>query len=186
MQATALAISAPDTSEYAPYYGKYIALVPGHDAVAALEDQPRETLALLSPLSEEQGNYRYALDKWSIKDMLGHVIDAERVFAYRALRFARNDQTPLASFEQDDYVRSGDFGDRRLADLIEEFVAVRRATVWLFRTLSREAWMRRGIASDNPVSVRAIAYIIAGHELHHRKILREKYLRAIPQVGLAR
>ena len=179
MQATAQAIATPDPSEYAPYYGRYITLVPGADVVAALEDQPRETLALLSTLSEEQGDYRYAPDKWSIKDMLGHVIDAERVFSYRALRFARNDQTPLASFEQDDYVRTGNFADRRLADLIEEFVAVRRATVWLFRQLSAEASMRRGIASGNPVSVRAIAYIIAGHELHHRRVLQEKYMSAV-------
>lgn len=176
MQATAQAIAAPDSSEYAPYYAKYITLVGGHDVVAALEDQPRQTLALLSTLSEEQGNYRYAPDKWSVKEMLGHVIDAERVFSYRALRFARNDRTPLASFEQDDYVRASGCGDRRLADLIEEFVCVRRATVWLFRALSPDAWMRRGIASDNPVSVRAIAYIIAGHELHHRRVLQENYL----------
>jgi|SRR5580658_103379 hypothetical protein len=175
MPATAPAIAAPDASEYAPYYGKYIALVGGHDIVAALEDQPHDTLALLSDLTDEEGNYRYAPDKWSIKEMLGHLIDAERVFSYRALRFARNDRTPLASFEQDDYVRSGNFADCRLADLIEEFVAVRRATVWLFRQLSAEAWMRCGIASDNPVSVRAVAYIIAGHELHHRRILKEKY-----------
>ena len=178
MQATAQAIAPPDTSEYAPYYGRYITLVGGNDVIAALEDQPRETLALLSTLSEEQGDYRYAPDKWSIKEMLGHVIDAERVFSYRALRFARNDRTPLASFEQDDYVRSGDFGDRRLTDLIEEFVSVRQATLWLFRQLSAEAWMRRGIASGNPVSVRAVAYIIAGHELHHRRVLQEKYLSA--------
>lgn len=178
MQATARAIAAPDPSEYAPYYGRYITLVGGHDVVAALEDQPRETLALLSGLTEEQGDYRYAPDKWSIKEMLGHVIDGERVFSYRALRFARNDRTPLASFEQDDYVRGGNFADRRLGDLIEEFVCVRRATVWLFRALSPDAWMRRGVASDNPVSVRAIAYIIAGHELHHRTVLKEKYLTA--------
>lgn len=168
-------ITAPDPSEYAPYYGRYITLV-GGDVVAALEDQPRETLGLLSALTEEQGDYRYAPGKWSIKEVLGHVIDAERVFAYRALRFARHDVTPLASFEQDDYVRAGGFGDRRLADLIEEFICVRRATVWLFRTLSPQAWMCQGIASDNAVSVRAVAYIIAGHELHHQRGLREHYL----------
>jgi hypothetical protein len=179
MQATAQAIAAPDASEYAPYYDRYITLVGGNDVIAALEDQPRETLALLSTLSEEQSDYRYAPDKWSIKEMLGHVIDAERVFSYRALRFARDDRTPLASFEQDDYVRAGGFADRRLADLIEEFVSVRRATVWLFRQLSAEAWMRRGIASGNPVSVRAIAYIIAGHELHHRRVLQEQYMSAV-------
>lgn len=179
MQPTARTIAAPDPSEYAPYFDRYIRLVGGSDVVAALEDQPRETLALLSTLSEEQGDYRYAPDKWRIKEMLGHVIDAERVFSYRALRFARNDRTPLASFEQDDYVRSGDFGDRRLTDLIEEFVAVRRASVLLFSQLSAEAWMRRGTASGNAVSVRAVAYIVAGHELHHRAVLKEKYLTAL-------
>ena len=177
MHATAQAIAASDPTEYAPYYGRYITLVGGDDVVAALEDQPRETLALLSTLSEEQGDYRYAPGKWSVKEMLGHVIDTERVLTYRALRFARNDRTPLASFEQDDYVRAGDFADCRLADLIEEFVCVRRASLWFFRQLSAEAWMRRGIASGNEVSVRAIAYIVAGHELHHRQVLREKYLR---------
>ncbi|MGA2739817.1 MAG: DinB family protein [Bryobacteraceae bacterium] len=177
-QASTQAVAAPDPSEYAAYYGKYITLVGGNDVVSALEDQPRETLALLSGLSEQQGDYRYAPGKWSVKEMLGHVIDAERVFAYRALRFARNDGTPLASFEQDDYVRAGGFGERRLADLIEEFVCVRRASVWLFRELSPEAWMRQGVASGNPVSVRAVAYIIAGHELHHRTILKEKYIGA--------
>jgi hypothetical protein len=111
--------------------------------------------------------------------MLGHVTDAERVFSYRALRFARADQTPLASFEQDDYVRNANFSASRLADLIDEFVCVRRATVWLFRSLSPEAWMQRGVASGNPVSVRAVAYIIAGHELHHRRELQEKYLTAL-------
>jgi hypothetical protein len=178
MQATPQGIGAPEPSEFAPYFAKYISLVGGHDVVAALEDQPRETLALISGLTEEQGDYRYAPGKWSIKEMLGHIIDAERIFSYRALRIARNDPTPLASFEQDDYVRTGNFGDCRLGDLIEEFIAVRRATVWLFRQLSADAWMRRGIASDNPVSVRAIAYIITGHELHHRRILQEKYLAA--------
>lgn len=176
MQATAKAMTAPDASEYAAYYGKYITLVEGSDVLAKLEDQPRDTLALLSGLSDEQGDYRYAPDKWSIKEVLGHIIDTERVMAYRALRFARNDQTPLASFEQNGYVTAGDFAACRMADLIEEFVAVRRASIWLFRQLSAEAWMRRGIANDNPVSVRAIAYIIAGHELHHRAILKGKYL----------
>lgn len=179
MSAIVPTIGAPEATEYAPYYGRYIGLVGRPDVVTALEDQPRDTLALLSGLAEEQGDYRYASDKWSIKEMLGHVVDTERVFSYRALRFARNDATPLASFEQDGYVRAGEFGDRSLADLIEEFIAVRRATVWLFRGLSTEAWTRIGIASGNPVSVRALAYIVAGHELHHRNVLKEKYLPAL-------
>jgi hypothetical protein len=108
--------------------------------------------------------------------MVGHVIDTERIFAYRALRIARNDPTPMEGFEQDDYVRYGGFAASSLVDLMEEFACVRRASVWLFRKLSPEAWMRRGIASQNEISVRAIAYVIAGHELHHRQVLREKYL----------
>lgn len=169
-------ITAPIAGEYAAYYGRYIELVPSGDVVTALGAQPGETLELLSRIPEEQGDYRYAPGKWSIKQVLGHIIDAERVFAYRALRFARNDAQPLASFEQDGYVLEGAFGDSRLADLIDQFVCVRRSTVWLFRSLPPQAWMRQGIASDNPVSVRALAYIIAGHELHHRRILKEKYL----------
>lgn len=182
-KAVASVVSPPDPSEYAPYYGRYIALVRGADVVDALEEQPRETLAVLSTLSEEQGDFRYAPEKWSVKEMLGHVIDAERVFSYRALCFARNDQTPLASFDQDDYVRNSNSADARLADLIDEFVSVRRATVWLFRGLSQDAWMRRGVANGDPVSVRAIAYIIAGHEVHHRRILREKYFPGPPVEG---
>ena len=173
------AIAAPDASEYAPYFGRYISLVSGPDVVAALEDQPRETVGLLSMLSEEQGNFRYEAGKWSIKEMLGHVIDTERIFAYRGLRIARGDQTPLATFEQDDYVRAANFDGCRLADLIDEFVCVRRSSVLLFRQLRPEAWTRRGTASNNPVSVRAVAYIIAGHELHHRRVLQEKYLSAL-------
>lgn len=179
MHAAPQAIAPPETSEYAPYFGRYISLVPGGNVLAALEDQPRETLSLLSTMTDEQGDYRYAPGKWSIKELLGHVIDTERIFAYRALRFARNDQTPLASFEQDGYIAAANFSACRLADLIEEFMAVRRATVWLFRQLSAEAWMRHGTASGNPASVRAIAYIIAGHELHHRRILQEQYLNAL-------
>ena len=179
MQPSAALISAPDPSEYAPYYGKYISLVPVTHVLAALESQPRETVAMLSTLSDHQGDFRYAPGKWTIKETLGHVIDSERVFSYRALRFARNDQTPLPSFEQDDYVRNASFPASRLSDLLDEFTAVRQATIWLFRSLSPEAWMRRGIASDNPVSVRAVAYIIAGHELHHRRILQERYLSAL-------
>ena len=172
-------VGPPDASEYAPYYGRYISLVRGADILAALEEQPRHTLALLSALTDQQANYRYAPGKWSIKEMLGHLIDTERVFTYRALRFARNDTNPLAGFEQDDYVRHGNFGECPLGFLLEEFAAVRDATVFLFEGLRPEAWMRRGTASQNEISVRAIAYVIAGHELHHRQVLREKYLPSL-------
>lgn len=174
-----LAISPPQPNEYAPYYGKYISLIVGIDAgdsvLATLEAQARETNALLSARSEADGDLRYAPEKWSVKQVLGHVCDSERILAYRALRIARADQTPIAGFEQDDYVRNGPFADCRLADLVEDFARVRQATLSLFRNLDADAWMRRGVANKNEVSVRAIAYIIAGHELHHRRILQEKY-----------
>ena len=178
MQSTLPGVSAPDSSEYAPYYGRYISLVRGNDVLAALEEQSPETLAVLSGLSDEQGDYRYAPDKWSIKEIVGHLADSERILSCRALRFARNDRTPLPGFEQDDYVRYSGSADASLADLMEEFTCVRRATIALFQKLSPEAWMRRGIANDNEISVRALAYAIAGHELHHRQVLRDKYLIA--------
>jgi hypothetical protein len=168
-------IEAPDASEYAPYYGWYISLVKAGDILAALAEQAEETWALFAGLSDVQGHYRYAPEKWSVKEVLGHVIDVERVFAYRALRIARNDRTPLPGFEQDDYVRYGGFASQRLADLIEEFVCVRRANLMLFQQFSPEAWMRLGTADEKAISVRAIAYIMAGHELHHRQVLKEKY-----------
>ncbi|MFN7997076.1 MAG: DinB family protein [Bryobacteraceae bacterium] len=176
MSTPAQTIASPDASEYAAYYGRYISLVSG-DLMTALANQPGETLSLLSGVSEEQGDYRYAPDKWSIKELIEHVIDSERVFAYRALRFARNDRTPLPGFEQDDYVRNGSAATTPLSDLMEEFTAVRRASILLFQKLNPEAWMRRGVANDNEITVRAIGYVIAGHELHHRRVLVEKYLR---------
>ncbi len=174
-------IGPPDPSEYASYYGRYISLVGGGDILAVLEGQPRETLALLSGLTGNQGDYRYAPDKWTMKEVLGHVIDTERIMAYRALRMARNDRTPIEGFEQDDYVRHGNFGNRGLADLLEELVCVRRASLFLFQRLSPEAWMRRGIANQNEISVRALAYVIAGHELHHRRILKDRYLAGMAE-----
>jgi hypothetical protein len=112
---------------------------------------------------------------------VGHIADSERVFAYRALRIARGDQTPLPGFEQEDYVRAAHFNRRKLADLVEEFSDVRLASLALFSSLDQEAWLCRGVASDHPVTVRALAYIIAGHELHHRRILEERYFPAIPR-----
>ena len=171
----------PEAGEYSEYHGKYIALVPGTDILGALEAQRLVMAQLLGARSEREGNFRYAADKWTVKEVIGHVTDSERIFAYRALRFARADNTPLSGFEQDDYVKSGGFRDRTLADLAEEFAEVRGATIALFSGLEGPAWQRRGIANNNEVSVRALAFIIAGHELHHRRILEEKYLPAIPR-----
>jgi uncharacterized damage-inducible protein DinB len=176
--APALTIGRPAAGEYAPYYERYISLVQGEDILSILDSQRRQTMLLLSGRDEEEGNFRYAPDKWSAKEVLGHLCDTERIFAYRALRIARGDTTPLPGFEQDDYVRNGPFANRSLSDLVEEFIAVRRATLSLLRNLDEQAWMRRGIASNNEVTVRSLAYMIAGHELHHRRILQEKYFGA--------
>ncbi|HZC23867.1 MAG TPA: DinB family protein [Candidatus Binatia bacterium] len=169
------AIARPEPGEYAPYYDRYISLVSGNDIVTTLESQRRQMLLLLSGRDEADGDFRYAPDKWSMKEVLGHVCDTERIFAYRALRISRGDRTPIEGFEQDDYVRNGPFAHRPLAELIEDYIAVRRATLTLLRNLDEQAWMRRGTANNNEVSVRAIAYTTAGHELHHRRILEEKY-----------
>lgn len=165
----------PAKDEYGAYYEKYIALVPEGDVVGLLEQQLQETMILVRSLSPDHAMFRYEPGKWSIKQVLGHVIDSERIFAYRALRIARGDQTPLAGFEQDGYVINGSFDARSVASLGIEFENTRRATISLFRNLDAAAWQRRGTASNLEVSVRALAYMIAGHELHHRAILKEKY-----------
>jgi uncharacterized damage-inducible protein DinB len=174
----AFTIARPQAGDYAPYQDRYISLVQGDDILSTLDQQRRQMMLLLSGRDDEEGDFRYAPEKWSAKEVLGHVCDAERVFAYRALRIARADATPLEGFEQDDYVRNSPFAQRPLADLVEDFIAVRRATLSLLRNLDEAAWMRRGVANKNETSVRALAYMIAGHELHHRRILEEKYFAA--------
>jgi uncharacterized damage-inducible protein DinB len=171
-------IDRPDETEYLPYYAGYISLVPEGDILDVLSKQSDETLALLRSIPESQGGLRYAPGKWSVKELVGHLVDSERVFSYRALRFARNDQTPLPGYEQDDYISNASFDACALGDLAAEFESVRRSTLFLFKHLDEEAWMRRGLANESEVSVRALAYLIAGHELHHRGILRERYLQA--------
>ena len=173
---TAALIARPGTDEYAPYYGTYIGKVPDGDLRAMLSSQLRETLALIRSIPESRGGHRYAPDKWSIKEVLGHLVDSERIFSYRALRIGRGDSTPLPGFEQDDYVPSGRFGERTLHDLADELGAVRQATIHLFAHLDEAALERRGTASGKSISVRALAYIIAGHELHHVGILKTRYL----------
>ena len=168
--------SHPDPTEYPEYYGRYISQVPQGDIVTILEQERDAALALLNGLPPAKADFRYAPGKWNIKEVLGHVIDAERIFAYRALRFARNDKTPLPGFEQDDYMPHARFGDRELGDLIREFATVRQASLFLFRPLDTAAWDRRGTASGGEISVRALAYVLAGHEIHHRRILETRYL----------
>jgi uncharacterized damage-inducible protein DinB len=169
------AINAPEPSEYASFYGKYVSLVPPGDIVSILADQMDRMNTMLFPMDEDDATVPYASGKWSVKQILGHITDAERVFSYRALRIARGDQTPLAGFEQDDYVAHGNFDSVSLTELLQEYAAVRRATILLFRHLPAEASTRRGTASNHEVSVRALAHIIAGHDEHHYRILCEKY-----------
>jgi hypothetical protein len=178
MNARTSVIAKPKPDEYAPYYEKYVSLVTADDIMSALDRQGPETAALLAARKEAERDFRHAPGKWSVKEALGHLVDTERVFSYRALRIARNDQTPMEGFEQDDYVRFGPFSQCSRAALIEEFTSVRKATLSLFRGLDEAAWMRRGVANKNEVSVRALAYITAGHELHHRKIFQERYFPA--------
>lgn len=176
--ATAVAASAtkPAKSEFLPYYERYISLVPDGDVISTLIAQMIDTQALLRALPNSVATYRYAPDKWSLNEVVGHMIDSERLFAGRALRFARNDATPIPGFEQDDYVRNATFDAYPLSELASELEAVRHSTIFLFRHMNEEAWTRRGIANNAEVSVRALAFIIAGHELHHREILSARYL----------
>ncbi len=174
----AFTITRPQPGEYNPYYERYISLVPGEDILGTLDSQRRQMMLLLSGRDDSEGNFRYAPEKWSANEVLGHVCDTERIFAYRALRISRGDQTPMEGFEQDDYVKNGPFARLPLAELVEDYIAVRRATLTLLRNLDEAAWTRRGVANKNEVTVRALAYITAGHELHHRRILEEKYFSA--------
>jgi hypothetical protein len=150
--------------------------VPAGDILATLSEQMDATLLLLRGIGEEKAGHRYAPDKWSIKELVGHLIDTERIFAYRALRFARNDRTELQGFEQDDYVHNASFDACPFDELVREFEFVRGANLLMFKHLDEAAWQRRGVASGGEVSVRALAFIIAGHERHHVEILRTRYL----------
>lgn len=171
----------PKTGDYASFYGKYIALVPEGELLQILEAQLRDWQRLLGDMSEEQSDFRYEPGKWSVKEMLGHVSDSERIFAYRLLRIARGDQTPMAGFEQDDYVRTANSSARKRSDLLEEFTAVRRATMALVSSMDDTAWVRRGVANQREISATAMAFVIAGHERHHQLILLERYLPALPR-----
>lgn len=169
-------IAKPGAGEHVPYYSKYIDLVPGGDAGAALASQIGETLALLRPLDEKRALHRYATGKWSVKEVLGHLMDGERVFSYRALRFARKDETPLPGFDEKLWAPAGNFDRLPFSDLLDDFAALRASTVRMFRSFEPDALTRMGKANGDPISVRALAWIAAGHELHHRNVLRERYL----------
>jgi uncharacterized damage-inducible protein DinB len=172
---TASLRARPDRSEYAPLFAGYVNGMPDGDPVAMLRDAGAELDALLRALPEPRGSFRYAEGKWSIREMLGHLIDAERVFSYRAMRIARADATPLPGFDENDYVRAAGSDARTVADLADELRAVRESTVRMFASFPDEAWTRRGVSSGKEITVRALAWIIVGHATHHRRILRERY-----------
>jgi len=165
---------APD--EFAPYYGTYINKVGDGDVVRTLKGQIADTLAYLSAIPDSKERHRYAPGKWSIREVVGHLADAERIFAYRALRFARGDSTALPGFDENAFVSGSRHDDRTLASLMAEYEAVRGATAALFESLFPEEWTRHGTASGKEMSVRALAWVIAGHELHHLDVLRTRYL----------
>lgn len=168
--------TTPDRTEAAEYYFTYIDQVPGGDVCAILEAQLAETLALLHGISDDKSLHRYAPDKWSIRQVQSHVNDTERLFVFRALWFARGLDSPLPSFDQNIAVSTAGADERAWRSHVEEFRAVRAATLSFFQNLPADAWTRRGVASGNPFTVRALAYIVAGHVTHHTTILRQRYL----------
>lgn len=172
---SAALIPRPAASEYGPFYKNYISQVPDGDLLTILDDQRRDTQRLLGALPEAKALHRYAPGKWSVKEVVGHVTDSERVFSYRALRFARGDAQPLAGFDETAWVPAAAFDRRSLPDLLVELEAVRRATIALFRGCDAAALARKGMANNLEITVRALAYVIAGHERHHVGILRERY-----------
>jgi uncharacterized damage-inducible protein DinB len=169
-------IARPRPGDYSPYYDRYLAALPEGEVLSLLELGLEKLEILLGELTEAQAEYRYATDKWSIKEVVLHMIDTERVFAYRALRFSRNDATPLPGFEQDDYVREGNAAERTLRDLLQEYRTVRAATLTLFRGMNDAMLARRGVANEAAMTVQAVPWIVAGHERHHVAILKERYL----------
>ncbi|HEX2219890.1 MAG TPA: DinB family protein [Gemmatimonadales bacterium] len=170
-----LSLSRPGPDESAAFYHGYIDKVPGEQIGTYLADQPREMERLLASLDDAGGRTRYAPGKWSVKEVLGHLCDAERIFAYRLLRIARADSTPLPGFDENAYVPPAEFDARPLPHLLREFQALRASTIELVEGLPAAAWERRGQASGKSISTRAIAYIIVGHVTHHLGVLRERY-----------
>ena len=167
--------SRPAAGEFFEYYGKYIALVPDGDVRSHIEHQLTDTAAFIKSRGDAWAMSRYAPGKWSPKEVIGHLADAERIFAYRALRIARGDATALAGFNENAYVPVGQFDARDMNDLLEEFAAARASTIAMLNGFDEAAWARTGNASGHAISVRALAYIIAGHERHHLSILKDRY-----------
>ena len=165
----------PDASEYAPFYAGYVAGVPDGDIVPTMRKAGDDLIATLAAIPESKGAYRYADGKWSVREVIGHMIDAERIFSYRALRIGRGDATPLPGFEEGDYSKTAGSDSRTMKDLVAEMASVRVSTLQLLESFPEDAWMHRGVASNAAVSTRAIAWIMTGHAIHHLKVLKERY-----------
>lgn len=170
-------LTRPSNEEYAAHFGHYVSEVPEGDIRDVLAQSLKTTTELYASFSEDLGNYRYAPDKWSLKQVLGHVADNERIMAYRALRTARGDRTPLAGYDENLLVNNASFDDMPLSAIVDDYAAVRRATFTLLNGVTDEAWTRTGVVSGNEASARAWIYILAGHELHHLNVIRERYLK---------
>jgi uncharacterized damage-inducible protein DinB len=166
----------PNENDYATQFSTYIDLVPEEDICSVLETQSGEMQRLLSGLDESRAAYRYAAEKWSVKQVIGHVTDCERIFTYRLLAIARGETQSLPGFDENTYVENAGFDSWRLGDLAESYALTRRSLIVLLQNLPAAAWERRGIANENPITVRALAFAIVGHERHHVRVLREKYL----------
>lgn len=166
-----------ESNEYAGYYAPYVQSVSNeYTLIEELEISVHRLIKFVQNIPLDKFDYRYEEGKWTIKDILQHLIDAERIFAYRALRFSRNDQTQLASFDENEYVIEANANRRSIQDLLTELAVVRQSTLSLFRSFSQEELVRNGIASNNPMSVRALGFVIIGHQNHHQRIFEERYL----------
>ncbi|MFS0635240.1 DinB family protein [Mesobacillus foraminis] len=166
----------PETGDYNSYYAPYVSMVPNGEIEAILIEQINETIQLLQPITETQALFRYGPDKWTIKEVIGHVTDTERIMGYRLLCIARGETVSLPGYDDNKYVRNAEFNHLSVQELLENLAGVRTSTIQLLRGLPEKAWNRKGNANDSEVTVRALAYIMAGHERHHRKILIERYL----------
>lgn len=166
----------PAPGDYSTYYENYLKLIEGDDILKILNEQSKKTQDILNSFSEHRGNFRYADGKWTVKELVGHLLDTERVFAYRALCIARGEKKSLPGFDQDDYVKEGNFNRRELFDLNYEFRLLRESNLLLFRTFTPEMLKLKGFANESSITVLAILFIIAGHEKHHMNVLKEKYM----------
>jgi len=165
-----------EKNEYAPYYSTYVELVPDGDIMIILEKQMEETITLLQDISEQQAHCRYAPGKWDIKEVIGHLADTERIMGYRLLSIARGETIALPGYDDVAYVQNAEFDKQSVEELLQNLSAVRQSTIHLIKSLTSEDWLRRGIANNYEVTVRALIAIISGHEIHHRTIIRERYI----------